>query len=448
MSVAHKLDQPMQPINAYRALSAAVAQVLGSQEIYDGASVSSIGSFAVLARLIVKRVAAGSVDLTLTAKEARLALIAGGVGAADTGHALDALEFLGVASLDGETYALPALTRAALVELEHFENRVSGWKRRGQTPKDSPSAPAASPSVAQDAPIAEQAPAQQAQKTKSKSIDGAMHVLREGKDDTSSVCPHAIPCTGGKVAYVSEKYLAEIQRLHPRVDALHQLQLAIQWAKDNTERQKTQRGVGRFLNHWFGNASASAMVRAHVIGAQGQRNGFGAGGVAKESTETSVPTEGADDGLGDLFAIGADGEALPTSSIEFDLDAAKELTESVHSTGPDEYSTPLDEGDSVESVTQGAHALAGNDDHDQRSIGLFEADAPTGARAGDDVVDDGLDDFVEPDRVQHDPAPAQSHQGGVSVDADEQPVKPATVMQPARTRMFVPRSRFVSNQSA
>lgn len=76
----------------------------------------------------------------------------------------------------------------------------------------------------------------------------------------SNVTKRNEPLNGNAVAYipiiggdfgVSKEYLAELETAYPLVDGPATLKQIRAWCLSNPQRQKTARGVTRFINSWF-----------------------------------------------------------------------------------------------------------------------------------------------------------------------------------------------------
>lgn len=78
------------------------------------------------------------------------------------------------------------------------------------------------------------------------------------------------PTTRGEVYRLDESFAAELRATYPRIDVNHQLQKARLWLIANPARQKTKRGMTRFLNNWMSNQKPTAEI--HPI--QSRHNGF------------------------------------------------------------------------------------------------------------------------------------------------------------------------------
>lgn len=61
------------------------------------------------------------------------------------------------------------------------------------------------------------------------------------------------PCVGKgpKTWNLSPSKVAEFRESYPGVDVLAECRRALQWCRDNPTRQKTPRGMGKFLNAWL-----------------------------------------------------------------------------------------------------------------------------------------------------------------------------------------------------
>ena len=78
------------------------------------------------------------------------------------------------------------------------------------------------------------------------------------------------PTKDGKAFALPEQFVQELKSTYPRIDVEYQLQKARLWLIANPGRQKTRRGMTRFLNNWMGNQKPAAKI--HSI--QSRHNGF------------------------------------------------------------------------------------------------------------------------------------------------------------------------------
>jgi len=78
------------------------------------------------------------------------------------------------------------------------------------------------------------------------------------------------PTKDGKAFALPEQFVQELKSTYPRIDVEYQLQKARLWLIANPGRQKTRRGMTRFLNNWMGNQKPTAEI--HPI--QSRHNGF------------------------------------------------------------------------------------------------------------------------------------------------------------------------------
>jgi len=75
-------------------------------------------------------------------------------------------------------------------------------------------------------------------------------VVRKGALNGEAV--EVIPLIGGKEWGVSKAFLAELERAYPIVDGPATLKEIRAWCVANPSRCKTEKGVARFINSWFG----------------------------------------------------------------------------------------------------------------------------------------------------------------------------------------------------
>lgn len=93
-------------------------------------------------------------------------------------------------------------------------------------------------------------------------------------EDNSSVVGR-IPLIDGSEYAVTEKELAEWQKLYPAIDATQELNAIIGWNKANPTHKKTRSGISRHLNSWFSRAQNSATKNRVPQGKpEVKKNGF------------------------------------------------------------------------------------------------------------------------------------------------------------------------------
>ena len=78
------------------------------------------------------------------------------------------------------------------------------------------------------------------------------------------------PTKSEKPFQLQESFVTELKSTYPRIDVEYQLQKARLWLIANPARQKTNRGMTRFLNNWMGSQKPTAEI--HPM--QNRHNGF------------------------------------------------------------------------------------------------------------------------------------------------------------------------------
>lgn len=124
----------------------------------------------------------------------------------------------------------------------------------------------------------------------------------EGGEAVESEVVAEIVAKGGHVVQITKGYIAWLQSMCSRVDALSQVRKAAGWCAANKSRRKTVNGMGKFLVSWLNRADSSAeKFQAGRSGA----SAFGTG----SATANAVPAKGADsddiDDLNELIALRA-----------------------------------------------------------------------------------------------------------------------------------------------
>ena len=78
------------------------------------------------------------------------------------------------------------------------------------------------------------------------------------------------PTKLGEIFQLDESFALELRNTYPRIDVAHQLQKARLWLIANPSKQKTLKGMTRFLNNWMNNQKPTAEI--HPI--QSRHTGF------------------------------------------------------------------------------------------------------------------------------------------------------------------------------
>lgn len=78
------------------------------------------------------------------------------------------------------------------------------------------------------------------------------------------------PTKGENPFQLQESFVTELKSTYPRIDVEYQLQKARLWLIANPARQKTNRGMTRFLNNWMGSQKPTAEI--HPM--QNRHSGF------------------------------------------------------------------------------------------------------------------------------------------------------------------------------
>jgi uncharacterized protein YlbG (UPF0298 family) len=78
------------------------------------------------------------------------------------------------------------------------------------------------------------------------------------------------PTKRGEIFQLDESFALELRNTYPRIDVAHQLQKARLWLIANPSKQKTLKGMTRFLNNWMNNQKPTAEI--HPI--QSRHTGF------------------------------------------------------------------------------------------------------------------------------------------------------------------------------
>lgn len=108
-----------------------------------------------------------------------------------------------------------------------------------------------------------------------------------------------MPILGGQVFDVTEDYAVELQRLFPGVDVMQALRGMKAWLLANPERQKTLRGIKRFITNWLERKQNQAPARDPSSGfqpirtpRQTQTDTFNAMAQAILAAEGKIPEKG------------------------------------------------------------------------------------------------------------------------------------------------------------
>lgn len=111
-----------------------------------------------------------------------------------------------------------------------------------------------------------------------------------------------IVAKGGHIVQITKGYVAWLQSMCTRVDALAQVRKASGWCATNKARRKTVSGMGKFLVGWINRADAGAATLQG--GGRSSGNSFGTGSVGALVAPFEQGGEAADlDDLNELIAL-------------------------------------------------------------------------------------------------------------------------------------------------
>ena len=266
--------------------------------------------------ILVKRAStlcADSVRGELPATQARLVLSMRGIPAAELDLVFGALQLSGHIVIDGDQICVNAVAGAYEAEANLLAIRKAGWEKRlntsvgGQheveitlkkTVKKVTKAPSNTHNNGKPVPSLVEAPVVPETKLLTK---------RFASSDALSTDPEIDPimarlrCDGGRVAEITQDYVAALQPVFGDVDILTQMKLMANWLESNPSKRKTFTGLRRFINAWLRNASSAASMRRDLIKSASQRNGFGSGGVYPHEADPKNVSTGDFDDLTDLL---------------------------------------------------------------------------------------------------------------------------------------------------
>lgn len=196
-------------------------------------------------------------------------------------------------SPDGEYIQCPQMVNALKNEMVKRHNRTQAWNERrvrfGGT---------GHVSVAESKPKSDKADAEVKKPREGRAKPSTD--LRTEEDDLEVIA--SLPCKGGASVDVYASWVKEQQEVYKFIDVKHELLKARSWCQGNPTRQKSSKGVARFLNTWFNNATQSEKTRIHVANAVQQKgNGFGTGGRNIQPADPAVNERDGIDGLGALL---------------------------------------------------------------------------------------------------------------------------------------------------
>lgn len=81
-----------------------------------------------------------------------------------------------------------------------------------------------------------------------------------------------LPCKGGESYPITQKTLDEWRKAFPKLDGLSEARRMKFWLEGHKDRQKTQKGMGRFFSIWLGNAMDRLRSAAPLQVNQGIKN--------------------------------------------------------------------------------------------------------------------------------------------------------------------------------
>lgn len=309
---------------ARKAMKSALGELLTQPEVAS-LSASLIGALVSIAqRLLAPPL--NECSPRIRQDEARAVLQMRGSSHAEACGALEALSALGLLRLDESLIGIDAVDTALGEHFRLLENRSQGWVKRlkdassgagGGTPSTPRSTAPSAPSKAASRAPSSAASASRASQSSTGSLPGFELdapapknplVRRFGaseREEPSSDDPTVvfIPCKGGKTAEVTRSYADLLQLTFKTLDIDQQLLLATNWCRSNIKKQKTFEGLRGFLNFWMGRALETTSVRAAVVQAAHQGNGFGQGGGYSTAAVPAQPAHPAVNDFDDLLDL-------------------------------------------------------------------------------------------------------------------------------------------------
>ena len=303
-----------------RKLEGATVAALLTSPAAASLPVCSLGAIPALCTYLVGRQNLAELGSSMTVEEANDALLRRGLPQVELASVLSSLTAAGLLSHAEGRVCIPLFDAELDEHLAKFANRSAGREKRvEQTFKPAPriaDAPAIAPAQETDGP-AQQALLPQADGTEPKggALKKTAHKakkqqLRPGQNNrfgaTDGVAPDdsdptvaRILCECGGYAEITQSYIDHLKLAYRGLDVLDAVRRAALWCDGNRAKRKTMAGIRRFVNNWLNNQSRDADVRAAVVRANSQRNGFGQGGAygaPASATDAVSNPQFADDG--------------------------------------------------------------------------------------------------------------------------------------------------------
>ena len=320
-----------------RKLEGAAAATLLTSSPAVSLPVCALGAIPALCTYLVGRQNLAEQGSSMTMEEANDVLLRRGLPQVELASVLSSLTAAGLLSHAEGRVCIPLFDAELDEHLAKFANRSAG-RVKNVTPASKPApraavAPAAAPVQEAGAPV-QPALLSQLDDTEPKAGVSKMVVhkpkkqqLHAGRNNrfgaTDGVAPEEsdptvarILCERGGYAEITQSYIDHLELAYRGLDVIDAVRRAALWCDGNRAKRKTMTGIRRFVTNWLNNQSRDADVRAAVVRANSQRNGFGQGGAY------GAPAGVADD------AGHVDSKAESGAELDFD-DLTSDLEQSV-----------------------------------------------------------------------------------------------------------------------
>jgi hypothetical protein len=274
---------------------AAVAALLTCQAA-TGLPVCALGAIPALCAYLVGRQNLSELGSNMSPEEAGDALLRRGLPQMELVSVLSSLTAAGFLSHAEGRVTVPLFDVELDEHLAKFANRSAGRDKctaqaTKQTEVPAHARPAA-PTLIDEEPAQQpllDAPAPTTSGQKRADVKLKKQQLRAGQDNrfgpTDGVAPDEsdptvarIVCECGGYAEITQSYIDHLKLAYRGLDVLDAVRRAALWCDGNRAKRKKMTGIRRFLTSWLNNQSRDADVRAAVVRANSQRNGFGQGG--------------------------------------------------------------------------------------------------------------------------------------------------------------------------
>ena len=302
-----------------RKLEGAAVSTLLTSTAAGNLPVYALGAISALCTYLVGRQNLAKLGSSMTTEEASNALLRRGLPQFEVASTLSCLTAAGLLSLADGLICIPMFDTELNEQLAKFANRSAGRVKNMSLASKPVHLDAAAPvasaglmagTLAQHPLLPSVGDVESKPGQAEKAVNKPKkQQLRPGQDnrfgasdgitpDESDPTVARILCECGGYAEITQSYIDHLKLAYRGLDVLDAVRRAALWCDGNRSKRKTMTGIRRFVTNWLNNQSREADVRAAVVRANSQRNGFGQGGaysgptpVSGAAADGSVPSD-------------------------------------------------------------------------------------------------------------------------------------------------------------